>query len=53
MIDILIDGVKYRLVKNKRLFACVNVLFYGYMFIEHKRYKKYLNCNGNFYLVED
>ena len=53
MIDILIDGIKYRLVKNKNLFACVNVLFYGYMFIEGRRYKKYLNCSGNFYLVED
>ena len=53
MIDIIINGNNYRLVKNKNMFACVNVLFYGFMFYENRRYKKYLNCEGIFYLVED
>lgn len=53
MIDININGTNYKLVKNKKLFNCYNVLFYGFMFIDNRRYKKYVNCNGNFYLVED
>ena len=53
MIDVIINGEKYKLVKNKKLFACVNVLFYGFTYYENKRYKKYVNCSGNFYLVED
>lgn len=53
MIDFFYDGVNYRLVKNKALFNCVNVLFMGIIFIEHKRYKKYINCEGKFYLLED
>lgn len=53
MINIIIDNIEYKLVKNKAMFNCYNVLFYGYTYIENKRYKKYVNCNGNFYLVED
>lgn len=53
MIDITINGVNYRLVKNKAMFNCYNVLFYGFIYIDNRRYKKYINCNGNFYLVED
>lgn len=53
MIDVIINGESYRLVKNKNMFACVNVLFYGYTYFENKRYKKYVNAEGRFYLVED
>lgn len=53
MIDIVYNGNKYRLVKNRAMFNCINVLFYGVLFIEDKRYKKYINCSGEVYLVED
>lgn len=52
MIDFIYNGTCYRLVKNKKLFNSVNVLFMGIMFIEHRRYKKYVNSNGLIYLVE-
>lgn len=52
MIDFVYNGNKYKLVKNKNLFACINVLFAGFIFIENIRYKKYLNCNNDCYLVE-
>ena len=40
------------MVINKTLFNCINVLFMGFIFIENKRYKKYMNCKGSIYLVE-
>jgi hypothetical protein len=53
MIDFIYNGNKYKLVKNRALFQAVNVLFMGLLFIENKRYKKYINCAGVVYLVED
>ena len=53
MIDITYNGNKYKLVKNRAMFNCCNVLFMGVMFMENKRYKKYVNCNGEIYLLED
>lgn len=52
MIVIEYRGNKYKLVLNKALFNCVNVLFMGYIFINGKNYKKYINCNKDIYLVE-
>lgn len=52
MIDIIFNGVKYKLVKNKNLFNCYNVLFMGYIFIENRRYKKYIGAGKNIYLLE-
>lgn len=52
MIDIIYNGNKYRLIKNKALFNCVNVLFMGVIFIDNICYKKYINCSGVVYLVE-
>lgn len=52
MIDFNYNGMSYKLVKNKAMFNCINVLFAGYMFIEGRRYKKYINCNNQYYLVE-
>lgn len=52
MTDIIINGTSYRLVLNKALFNCVNVLYMGILFNEDKRYKKYVNCSGVVYLVE-
>lgn len=53
MIDVIINGESYRLVKNKAMFNCYNVLFYGFCYYNNRRYKKYINCEGRFYLVED
>ena len=53
MIRVIINGESYILVKNRQIFNCYNVLFYGFTYYENKRYKKYINCNGDFYLVED
>lgn len=53
MIDIIINGEHCKIVKNKQMFNCYNVLFYGFTYIENKRYKKYLNAEGMFYLIED
>jgi len=52
MIDFVYNGINYRLVKDTQVFRCVNVLYMGVMFIEQKRYKKYVNSNGTIYLVE-
>ena len=52
MIDFIFNGVKYKLVINKNLFNCYNVLFIGYIFIENKRYKKYFGASKNIYLLE-
>lgn len=52
MIDIEYKGINYRLILNKNLFNCLSVLFVGYLFIENKRYKKYVNYNKDFYLLE-
>lgn len=52
MVDIEYKGNNYRLILNKNLFNCLNVLFVGYLFIENKRYKKYINCNKIIYLLE-
>ena len=53
MLDFEYNGTNYRLVKNKALFNCYNVLFAGYMYIESRRYKKYVSANNVCYLVED
>ena len=52
MVDFVYNGNSYKMVVNKNLFAGVNVLFMGYMFIENKRYKKYISANNTCYLVE-
>lgn len=53
MIDFVYNGNKYKLVKNQAMFNCINVLYAGTLFIEGKRYKKYINCNNEIYLVEN
>ena len=53
MIDFIYNGNKYKLVKNKQMFNCINVLFMGLLFIENKRYRKYIGASGAVYLVED
>lgn len=52
MVDFIYNGNTYKMVLNKNLFACVNVLFMGYLFIEGRRYKKYLSASKTCYLVE-
>ena len=52
MIDIVFNGNNYKLVKNKKLFNCYNVLFMGYIFIDSIRYKKYMGASGIAYLLE-
>ncbi len=52
MVDFIYNGNSYKMVLNKNLFACVNVLFMGYLFIEGKRYKKYVSASNTCYLVE-
>ena len=52
MLDIEYKGINYRLILNKNLFNCLNVLFVGYLFIGNKRYKKFINCNKIMYLLE-
>lgn len=52
MLDIIYNGNKYKLIKNKSLFNCVNVLFMGFMFIENVRYKKYVSASNTVYLIE-
>ena len=39
MIDIIINGNKYKMILNENLFNCINVLFMGVMFYENIRYK--------------
>ena len=52
MLDIEYNGNKYKLVVDSALFGCMNMLFVGFLFIENKRYKKYINCNEIIYLLE-
>ena len=52
MIDFIYNGNSYKLVKNQAMFNCVNVLFMGLLYIENKRYKKYVGASGAVYLVE-
>ena len=52
MLDFNYNGVSYTLVKNTALFKCINVLFAGVVYIENRRYKKYINCNNKIYLIE-
>ena len=52
MIDFVYNGNSYKLVKNKALFNGVNTLFMGLLYIENKRYKKYMGASGAVYLVE-
>lgn len=52
MLDIEYNGNKYKLVVNSALFNRMNTLFVGFLFIENKRYKKYINCNKTIYLLE-
>ena len=52
MVDFVYNGNIYKMVMNKRLFNCVNVLFMGYLFIEGKRYKKYISASKTCYIVE-
>lgn len=52
MIDIEYNGNKYKLVVNRALFNCMNTLFVGFIYLSGKQYKKYINCNKEFYLLE-
>lgn len=52
MFDIIYNGNSYKLIKNKSLFNCINVLFMGFIFIDNVRYKKYLSANNICYLIE-
>ena len=52
MIDYFYNGDSYKMVVNKKLFACINVLFMGVIFIEGRRYKKYVSASNTLYLVE-
>lgn len=52
MVDFFYNGNMYRMVLNSKMFACVNVLFLGYVFIGNKRYKKYMSASKTLYLVE-
>lgn len=52
MIEYNYNGINYIMVINKALFNCINVLFMGFIFIENKRYKKYINSKGSIYLLE-
>lgn len=52
MIDFIYNGDSYKLVKNQAMFNCVNVLFMGLLYVENKRYKKYIGASGVVYLVE-
>lgn len=52
MVDFNYNGIDYKLVINSKIFNYVNVLFVGYLFIAGKKYKKYMNCNKQIYLVE-
>ena len=52
MVDFIYNGHIYKMVINKNMFKCVNVLFMGYLFIENKRYKKYISASKTCYLVE-
>jgi len=51
MVDFVYNGNKYRLVKDRKLFSCYNVLFAGYVYIDFRQYKKYIGSNDTF-LVE-
>lgn len=52
MLDVIINGNKYKMILNKNLFNCINVLFMGFIFYENKRYKKYVSANRTVYLIE-
>jgi len=52
MVDFVYNGNTYKMVLNKNLFYCKNVLFMGILFIENKRYKKYISANNTIYLLE-
>lgn len=52
MIDYFYNGDSYKMVLNKKLFACINVLFMGVIFIEGRRFKKYVSASNTLYLVE-
>ena len=52
MIDFVYNGNTYKMVMNKAMFNCINVLFMGYLFIEGKRYKKYISASKTCYIVE-
>jgi hypothetical protein len=52
MIDYFYNGDNYKMVVNKKLFACINVLFMGVVFIEGRRFKKYVSASNTLYLVE-
>lgn len=52
MVDITYNGTVYKLVLNIDVFNCINTLFAGYLFIAGKKYRKYMNCNKQIYLVE-
>ena len=52
MIDIILNGNKYKMILNKNLFNCMNVLFMGFIFWENKRYKKYISASNTVYLIE-
>ena len=39
------------MIINENLFNCINVLFMGFIFIENKRYKKYISASNTCYLI--
>lgn len=52
MVDVTYNGITYKMVLNKSVFQTINVLFAGYIFLNGKQFKKYINCNNQVYLVE-
>lgn len=52
MVDVVYNGQTYKMVLNKRLFQVMNVLFAGYIFLNGRQFKKYINCNNQIYIVE-
>lgn len=52
MVDVTYNGITYKMVLNKNVFQAINVLFAGYIFLNGKQFKKYVNCNNQVYLVE-
>lgn len=52
MIDVTYNGQNYRLVLDRTLLERLNVLFLGYVFLNGKRYKKYVNCENRVLIME-
>lgn len=52
MIDITYNGNTYKLIKDRTLLDRVNVLFAGYIFLDGRRFKKYINCDNRVLIME-